>query len=296
MRQLFSLLILFFAPLAYFFVAIAISSLAAYPLFFAFDGAFTLFRIISRCAMILMLLGIYPLMRWCRVTGEELGFSDGVKPSLARFGRGFGVGVMIMSFIVITLLLLGVRAPFAERLASLTWIGRELLLALLSGVGVALMEETLFRGLLFGVVKKYGPALYAMVISSLCYSALHFIKSELRIPAEEIGWGSGMKIIHAAVMNLFKIENLNAGTALFLAGFFLAMVRHYIPRSLVLCIGIHAGWVFVIKTTKSFTLINFSSEWLVLITRYDGVIGYLATGWLLFLITLFFVVMQRRKV
>jgi hypothetical protein len=68
--------------------------------------------------------------------------------------------------------------------------------------------------------------------------------------------------------------------ALFVAGLFLGSLRVILPMSLGLCIGIHAGWVFIVKSAKSVSYLNFDSSLMFLISRYDLIIGYLSATWL----------------
>ncbi len=67
--------------------------------------------------------------------------------------------------------------------------------------------------------------------------------------------------------------------ALFAVGLFLALVREH-TGSIALGMGMHTGWVFVIKLTKKATETDWQSPYSTLIGHYDGVIGWLATGWI----------------
>ena len=67
--------------------------------------------------------------------------------------------------------------------------------------------------------------------------------------------------------------------ALFAAGVFLSLVRLR-TGNIAQCIGIHAGWVLVIKVTKSISTVNYESGWGFLVGTYDGVIGFMGFAWL----------------
>jgi len=82
---------------------------------------------------------------------------------------------------------------------------------------------------------------------------------------------------------------LSAFFALLMVGIFLAVLRTQVKASLGLCIGCHTCWVWQIKMSKSLFNTDFSSEYLYLVSSYDGVIGPLVTGWLLLAITGYFV-------
>ncbi len=46
-----------------------------------------------------------------------------------------------------------------------------------------------------------------------------------------------------------------------------------------LCMGLHAGWVFAIKTGNSLSHYNAFSPWINLVSHFDGIIGYLSAAW-----------------
>jgi hypothetical protein len=50
-------------------------------------------------------------------------------------------------------------------------------------------------------------------------------------------------------------------------------------NGLIVVIGIHAGWVFSIKTTKALTNSNPASHWNHLVGQ-NGIVGYLTAGWI----------------
>jgi hypothetical protein len=67
---------------------------------------------------------------------------------------------------------------------------------------------------------------------------------------------------------------------LLLVGIFLGILRAEVKESLGLCIGCHTCWVWQIKMSKSLLNTDSSSEYLYLVSSYDGVIGPLVTAWL----------------
>jgi hypothetical protein len=74
-------------------------------------------------------------------------------------------------------------------------------------------------------------------------------------------------------------RNLDSFVALILVGVFLGMVRERTGH-IGWCIGLHAGWVFVIQVARYLTDGNDASPYAFLTGDYDGVIGWLAAGWL----------------
>jgi LPXTG-motif cell wall-anchored protein len=45
-------------------------------------------------------------------------------------------------------------------------------------------------------------------------------------------------------------------------------------------VGLHAGWVFIIKFSKTLTDAAPPGAWSFLVGSYDGYTGYLAAGWM----------------
>ncbi len=287
-----SAFIVFLIPLVYLLSAATVGSLIAYPIDQLLDGAYSLYKVINRCTLTLMMLGIFPMMKWLQLTTADLGFARSKKQFFAQFSSGFGCGLLILSVIVLCVVALDIRIVQFDRLLSLSKILHELSLAVIVAVVVGTLEETLFRGFMFGALSKYAAPLYAMALTALYYAALHFMRSNMSIPAAELDWTSGLIVMLDAFRQVINPQNIDAFVALFLASIFLTCVRFFIPNSLAYCIGLHAGWVFTIKLAKAFTELHPAAEWGALVSRYDGLIGYLSSAWLAILIVVFVWVMR----
>jgi len=279
--------IVFVIPLAYLLGAATIGALMAYPIHQALDGAYSLYKVINRCTLTLMILGIVPMMKWLQLTTADLGFARSKKQFFTQFSSGFGFGLFILSIVVLCVVALDIRILQVDRLLSISKILHELSLAVIVALIVGTLEETLFRGFMFGALTKYAAPLYAMALTALYYAALHFMRSNLAIPATELDWASGLIVMFDAFSQVINPQNIDAFAALFLASIFLTCVRFFIPNSLAYCIGLHAGWVFTIKLAKAFTELHPAAEWGALVSRYDGLIGYLSSAWLAILIAAF---------
>ena len=71
---------------------------------------------------------------------------------------------------------------------------------------------------------------------------------------------------------------LDSFLTLLLVGLLLAGVRER-TGAIAACIGLHAGWVCVIKATKDLTAVNAGSDWSFLVGPFDGYTGWLVAGW-----------------
>jgi membrane protease YdiL (CAAX protease family) len=108
---------------------------------------------------------------------------------------------------------------------------------------VPIIEETLFRGLIFGILLRSGRKYLAAFVTSAFFSVVHFLKAPERT-STIVSWTSGFNSI-AHSFNQFSDPILvtAAFTTLFLIGWILADMRLR-TNSLWFPIGLHAGWIF----------------------------------------------------
>ena len=279
-----SFLLLSLAPLAYLLVCVLASAVLAYPLHFITQEAIGFQTLINKCATLLMVVGLIPLGRWLDIGKKEIGLADTKILFFHQLRRGFAYGALMLGIHVLVLLLLDVRVLDEDKLEAARVL-RLSAKALLIGLAVAFIEEPVFRGFLFGsLVLKTGRAT-AVLISSFYFAALHFFKSDLDPDFEDVRWNSGLIIVMDALGHLSQIH-LDSFLALFSAGALLACIRSLIPSGLGYCIGLHAGWVFIIKTAKPFTDRGLHPLWPDLASNFDGIIGYLSAAWISVLILL----------
>jgi len=179
---------------------------------------------------------------------------------------------------------------------SVEWVVRNMAISLLLALIISLIEEPLFRGILLVGLNKKMPVAAAILLSSTYYAALHFLSSKTDIPVQDINLFSGFKLLGEAVGNLLNPNILSAFFALLLVGIFLGVLRTQVKSSLGLCIGCHTCWVWQIKMSKQLFNTDFSSDYLYLVSSYDGVIGPLVTGWLMLAIGSYFTYQHFNKV
>ncbi len=157
--------------------------------------------------------------------------------------------------------------------------------AFLSGITVGFLEEIFFRGILFqGLVEDWRPT-GAILATSLFYSAVHFVSPAERIPLAGLHPLAGIRHLILAFSPFLKPAPLLPGLfGLFLMGFVLCYA-YLRTGSLYLSIGLHAGWVFGLKTIRLFG--NYNREqlgWLFgstdprLASGVSAWIGILAVG------------------
>jgi membrane protease YdiL (CAAX protease family) len=266
------------APFAYMVLCALLGALLAYPLHFAVPESFDFQALVYKTAEILMALSLFPIGRCLGIGRLDIGLAGPIKPLLRQTLRGFCWGALMLGIHVLVLVLLDVRVINPEKLQ----IGRILSLSakgVLIGLAIASLEEPIFRGFLFGVMLRNANRFMAVAVTSFYFAALHFLSTDMRPEFAEVRWNTGFIIVFDAFSHLVSIH-LDSFVALFVAGAFLSCVRLYFSSSgLSYCIGIHAGWVFVIKATSPLTIRSIVSPLQNLVSGFDGNIGYLSASW-----------------
>jgi hypothetical protein len=117
--------------------------------------------------------------------------------------------------------------------------------ALATAVVVAVLEELLFRGALFGSLRKVFDWRVALVISSMVYAIVHFLqKGEI---SGAITWHSGLDLLPQKLAGFGDLNVVIPGFFnLTLAGSMLALAYQR-TGNLYFSMGLHAGWIFWLK-------------------------------------------------
>lgn len=273
----------FAAFLAYFFGCLLLSALllpVLYPPIASLLGdeaepSGALYRI----AMLFMLAGFpWFLRRLDLFSWPALGFTLPARPAWAATARGFAGGVLMLAALVAGLLLTGARHP-APGPVALDGLLEAALAGVVGGLLVGVIEEAFFRGMLHTGMRRTLAFWPTALLTAVFYAAVHFMR-----PAE---LPAGAVLDPAASLNMLWLGLANLGDvagihdsflALLVAGLLLSMVRER-TGGILWCIGIHAGWVTVIRITKYLT----DSGATVWIGDYDRITGWLAAIWLLLL-------------
>jgi membrane protease YdiL (CAAX protease family) len=225
-------------------LAWGVQSLAAhYPVFQKLaDHPFHFY--VNRSLLLLALVGLVPLLRSLGVSvGRDVGL---VKP--AGQGRnlccGFAVGFASLAGIAVVVLMAGAREVNSDISAD-GFFERVSGTAITAAV-VALIEEVLFRGAIFGALRKTVRWPVAMVISSAIYALVHFFS---RPPSpSQIHFTSGLAVLPTMLGGFVDVEKVIPGFFnLTLAGALLAMAYQH-TGNLYFSIGLHAGWIFWLKS------------------------------------------------
>ena len=116
---------------------------------------------------------------------------------------------------------------------------------------VAVLEETIFRGALFGALRKAYRWTTALVISSAVYALLHFFERPSALT--EVGWASGFELLPRMARGFVDVHSVMPGFFnLTLAGVILGLAYQRFGN-LYFSIGLHAGWIFWLKSYSFLT-------------------------------------------
>jgi membrane protease YdiL (CAAX protease family) len=200
---------------------------------------------------------------------------------------GLVMGIVIILVLALTMWVLGMLVPEPELDVNLQFLVTILIKAILSGIMVALIEETLYRGALLGGLSKTTNIMTAIIVSSVIYSAVHYIKFPQVPDTADINWLTGFVILAGAFDRFADPAIIDSFLALFAFGVLLSLVR--LNRgNIIQCIGLHAGAVFSIKLIKELTDYAHGNNFGFLVNRYDHLLGYLAFAWLLIIIIFYY--------
>jgi len=275
--------------IVYLCVVMLLTALFFYPVFQAIDVFWEIRpdRVFSRLALVIAATGFWPFLKLQGINNRyALGYSLDRRHFLQTFFRGLVIGVMIMAVHAMLLILLGARVPVPGAI-HLNDVLYALLSGLLSGILVALIEESFFRGAMHYGMRRHSPMLTATITTALLYAAVHFIHTPVPAEGTVIGWQSGWEMLAAVFHSYEHFAGIaDSYTALFAAGLFLSLVRER-SGNIALCVGIHAGWVLTIKLVKEVTNAATDTPAAILIGSYDSIIGWAAAA-VLGLVTLWY--------
>jgi membrane protease YdiL (CAAX protease family) len=253
----------------------AAMALLAYPAWSLLTPAFDVpfHRVASRIGMLALLIGFILVARRLGVADRaSLGYGAPRKLFLRELAIALVVGAALMLPVVAAIGALGLREwkPDAEITAALAVEG------LLRGLAVALIEETFLRGAMFTAIARESGARAAIILTSLVYSATHFL-ARVRIPADQVTFG-----IADAFISLLAV------------GVLLGMVRHY-TGNIAACLGLHAGWVWVIAFARETTSADRSHPLAFLVSDFDGLVGWLVLAWTVVIAAILYFWYGRRR-
>jgi membrane protease YdiL (CAAX protease family) len=176
------------------------------------------------------------------------------------------------------LLSTGLRIQDPQFVLSASSLARIVAVGAASGVGVALIEETVFRGAMHTAIEREAGAWTAALCTAPLFAVLHFF-AKARIPADQVGWGSGFELLRLSFAPLVHPALVfDSFLSWCLIGLILSMTRA-LTGNIAVAIGLHAGWVVVLRMLQQSTLGGDSPRYAAWVGRFDGLLGYWLLPW-----------------
>jgi membrane protease YdiL (CAAX protease family) len=207
-------------------------------------------RIFDRFFMISGIVLFFACRRWLKIgSWHQLG----LKPTTGA-GRDLSLGAFLglasMASLVAVMSWTDVFFPFfrlslAESLARCSK-------ALLAAIAAGFVEEIFFRGIIFkGLREDLGPY-RGYFLAAFFFAAIHFVKPADDAVLSGIHPWAGVQHVIMSFRPFLDLETLIPGLfGLFLIGLILNYAFER-TGTLYLSIGLHAGWIFSLKTIRVF--------------------------------------------
>jgi uncharacterized protein len=259
--------------------ALAAAALA-YPVFELTSrvASWPFHRVAARLAMLAAAGGLYWLCRRLGIaTKRGLGYGlprrrffmvCAVWGALGIVTGGLGAGFLLAAHL---------RAPI-QAAASVSGALHLLLVALSSGIAVALIEETVMRGAMHTAIARESGELAAALLTAPLFAVLHFF-AHAHIPADQVHWMSGFDLLARSFAPLGSPALvLDAFLAWLAVGLLLSLTR-VLTGNIAVSIGLHAGWVVVLRVLMDATVPGRGGAFSGWVGGFDGLLGYWILPW-----------------
>ena len=239
-------------------------------------------RFFDRAMLLAALLLLWPTLRALRIgSWRELGLR--IDPCAGR-NAAFGFVAAGGLLWVLGLGLWGTRV-YEWRPQPFPWAAGAGFLG--TAGAVALVEEAFFRGALYGLVRRTARAGTAVVFVAALFAILHFLKPPPNaVPTADVRWYAGFVMLPRAFWQWGDPQLVLGGfTTLFAVALVLGYAR-WRTGALSLPMGLHAGWVFGLKSFNRCSRHVAPSSWWVGDDLLHGslpVLAVMVTGGLVFL-------------
>jgi len=254
----------------------------AYPAFELAShlGPWPFHRVSGRIAMLLLALELVWLCRHLKVDNKRdcgfgLDWRRFLKVSLVWGVVGIATAAVGAGF----LLAAGLRVVTdPATLASAANLSHLFLAGLASGISVALIEETVFRGAMHTAIARESSPWSAALLTAPLFAILHFY-AKASIPPEQLGYGSGFDLLLRSFAPLghpaLVIDSFFAWLAV---GLLLSLTR-VLTGNIAVAVGLHAGWVVVLRMLQMSTARGEAAPYSAWVGRFDGLLGYWLLPW-----------------
>ena len=206
-------------------------------------------RYVDRSLLGVALIGLWPMAKSGLFPGwHSVGMVWGRS---ARRDLLMGLAGGMLSLAVVALLSLGFGIRAWDSAHSWGLLLSHAIRALGAAIAVSLMEELLFRGVVFGSLRRQFSFTAAALSSASLYALVHFFHRP-EAPASVGPW-TGLEMLVRMLSGLSQPSKVFPGIlTLGAIGWLLAWCRER-AGTLWLPLGLHAGWIFWFKSYTFFT-------------------------------------------
>jgi len=207
---------------------------------------YTFSKIFDRCFMFAGMILFFGCRRFLKLGSlNQLGLTPRTRAG-GDFFLGVGLSVASMAGLTLIMALTDVFIPYFR--LSLSETMARCGTALLAALGAGFFEEIFFRGIVFkGLREDLGPV-RGYFFANLFFAAIHFVRPSDDIVLTGIHPWAGIRHVVYSFYPFLDFGTLFPGLlGLFLIG---TVLCYAFERSgtLYLSIGLHAGWIFSLKT------------------------------------------------
>lgn len=205
-------------------------------------------KVISRMALIVFALVLFVIARRAGIRSwSDVGLPPR-RDKLRLIGYGWLAGFLSMAALFALGFMVGAYTPDATAGAGL--IIRRALSYGLGGFAVGYIEEILFRGMLYRSLRSALSFGGAVLLSSALFACIHFIRPDAPIGVVHGHAFSGWALLPSIFVPGGMLDDyLPFALTLFFMGIALCAIYEWTGH-LYVVIGLHAGWVLLLRTGK----------------------------------------------
>jgi len=250
----------------------------AYELTSTFAG-WAFHRVAGRIAMLVLVIELYWL---CRRLGLRTRGACGYGLPRRRFlGQSllWGMAGMASASLGAAFLLgTGLRVANPDFVPSAASLSKLLLIGISSGIAVALLEETVMRGVMHTAIQRESGPWAAALLTAPLFAALHFF-AKARIPPDQLGWSSGFTLLARSFAPLAHFSLVFDAFLSWLAVGLILSYTRVLTGNIAVAIGLHAGWVVVLRMLQEGTLRGTTPAYGAWVGKFDGLLGLWLLPW-----------------
>ena len=270
---------------AYFLGAILVAGFLgasiAYPAYTlsAMFAPWAFHRVASRIALLALILILIWVCRHLHIRSKrDFGFGLPWRTFVAQAFVWALIGIGTAAAGAAFLLETGIRVIDPSFIPSAAHWALAVLVGIGSGIAVALLEETLMRGAMHTAIERESGPWSAALLTAPLFAILHFF-AKVRIPANEVHWDSGFRLLALSFAPLGHPSLvLDSFLSWVVVGLILSLTR-ILTGNIAVAIGLHAGWVVVLRVLQQTTLRSDSLDYAAWVGKFDGLLGYWMLPW-----------------